>query len=376
MKRVVVCFLVMLGTLSNCGHKNETKILFIWKAGYNRRFHMEQVPFNDEKQVTIDCGIAKNNLDSFYCYLPKLEDRVYQINIEGKGIQIPFINDSKEITIFYDAGTGYYNFEHSDASTELKKNSDNQLLLAEKSRRLSVYIDTLKKDESNKKLADSAKKVLDNLYNKIYKSNFDFADTVHNAAIFMTAYNLVDFGNNHNGLKKFILNAGKRFPEHQAVQLLVKHTLAFLKGFDEPYRVRDSIPALILPDKYGNDFSTYSIKNKFILLDFWSTWCTDCKKFSEAKKLAKLKIDTNKFEIISIAVDAEKTRWKYVIKKENYSWPQLIDEQMWNGSAFKTLKFDSIPFNFLIDPNRRIVAKAIPADSLLIVLSTIIKSNK
>jgi hypothetical protein len=65
--------------------------------------------------------------------------------------------------------------------------------------------------------------------------------------------------------------------------------------------------------------------------------------------------------------------WTDLITKANYSWPQLIDEKMWRGTAAKTLKFDSIPFNFLVSPQGRILAKAIRPDSLIIVLKKVIQ---
>jgi hypothetical protein len=52
---------------------------------------------------------------------------------------------------------------------------------------------------------------------------------------------------------------------------------------------------------------------------------------------------------------------------------QLIDKEMWQGQTAAKLVFDSIPFNFLVGPDQRILAKAIPADSVPAVLSQFIK---
>jgi hypothetical protein len=80
-----------------------------------------------------------------------------------------------------------------------------------------------------------------------------------------------------------------------------------------------------------------------------------------------------KFEIVSVAIDSEKEDWELILEKENLNWTQLIDEKMWQGTAVKTLKFDSIPFNFLVNPEGRIIAKAIKPDSLLPVLHRLVK---
>ena len=54
-------------------------------------------------------------------------------------------------------------------------------------------------------------------------------------------------------------------------------------------------------------------------------------------------------------------------------WKQLIDVKLWRGPAVNALKFDSIPFNYLVDPNGKIIAKAIKADSLLTVVSNAVR---
>lgn len=68
--------------------------------------------------------------------------------------------------------------------------------------------------------------------------------------------------------------------------------------------------------------------------------------------------------MVSIALDDEKERWIDAIKKDTLPWTQLVDEKMWFGPTAKTLKLDSIPFNFLVDKQGRILAKAIRPDSL------------
>jgi len=77
--------------------------------------------------------------------------------------------------------------------------------------------------------------------------------------------------------------------------------------------------------------------------------------------------------ITCIAVDDEQEQWHNMITKNNYNWPQLIDVKMWQGPAFKTFRFDSIPYNFLLSPTGKLMAKAIPADSVMIVISKFVK---
>ena len=85
-------------------------------------------------------------------------------------------------------------------------------------------------------------------------------------------------------------------------------------------------------------------------------------------------MDPDIFRMISVALDNQKDTWMVQIRQNNYSWIQLIDEKMWQGTAAKTLKFDSIPFNFLVSPKGIILAKGIKPDSLVYTVAKTVKS--
>ena len=143
--------------------------------------------------------------------------------------------------------------------------------------------------------------------------------------------------------------------------------------YEEEFNVGDSLPSVKLPDGSGNMFSTASFRGKYYLIDFWSTWCRQCMIFDEYKKTLRREIPAEKLGMVSVALDDSRGTWLSLINRNHYDWPQLIDDKMWRGVAALTLKFDSIPFNFLVSPKGIVIAKAIPADSLASVLKRIIK---
>lgn len=357
----------------NCKYKNDiesskTKVLVKIQAAYHQKIYLHKVPFNNEHFINLDSAVIQSGLDSFIFYLPSGEERLYTINVAESNIRIPFINDSKYIEIYYNHATHKYSIQHSAASEELKAFEDEQLNLAKNMRTLKFRIDSLKIKHTNYYLIKDSIAKLNSINADFFKRYKNFADTVHSPAAFMAVYDDIDFGNNRTALKTFIIESAKRFPHHSGVQTLAKNVSDYLKIFDEQYKVGDTLPEVVLPDEYGVNFSTYSLKGKYVLINIWSTLCDDCIKYSEAIKKVKQQFPDKKFEAINIAVDDEKQAWLYKIKELNYNWPQLIDVNMWNGIAFKTLKFDSIPYNFLISPQGILIAKAIKRDSLSIVL--------
>lgn len=321
----------------------------------------------------LDSGVIKSNHDSLVFSIPYPNNRLYKISFEGDPAGIMLITDTDAMDVFYDYFTGKYYFLHSPASSKLKEINEEQVSLVEEATKINTQVDSIKQAKGNQRQIDLLTNRMNAVYKERYNRIFQFADTVSNPALFMVVYGLIDFGNDFAGQKKFITKVATRFPDSRDVKKLVTNTLDYISIFQEEFQLGDSLPELVLPNQYGQPVSTYLIKGKYILLDFWSTWSKSSRDFSAAKKAAKKEIDSKRFDIISVAIDDEKDTWKKIINFEGYSWPQLIDEKMWQGEAVKKLKFDSIPFNFLMDPQRRVVAKAIAPDSLLPVLKKYIR---
>lgn len=327
------------------GHPSGTQVRFVLQSAAGKKFRLEKVPYNEGAATVVDSGISRDNIDSFDLAIGGPPDQLYRVRIEGRGIVVPFINETGNIRITCDYASGRYRFNNSPANAEL------QNFLKEQ-------------EELAAKLSNNGRGLNQRIIN--------FADTVSNPGVFMYIYNSIDYGKDFAALKKFILKASARFPSNEDVRQLEHNTLDYIKIFEEEYGVGDSLPQVILPDQYGRPQSTYATGNVYTLLDFWSTWSPGAHKFSDIKKQLRLRVGKDKLAMVSVAIDAEKDNWKKIVDYEHYDWLQLIDEKMWQGPAVKTLKFDSIPFNFLLDPHKRIIAKAIPADSLVAVVSRLV----
>lgn len=119
------------------------------------------------------------------------------------------------------------------------------------------------------------------------------------------------------------------------------------------------------PDKDGNTVSFSSVTGKnYVLLDFWAGWCGPCRK--ENPNLVKLYNEYNAkgFDIFGVSLDRDRKEWLDAIEADGLTWNHVSDISGWENSIAKMYGVQSIPANFLISPEGKIIAKNLRGEEL------------
>ena len=157
---------------------------------------------------------------------------------------------------------------------------------------------------------------------------------------------------------------------------LIEHP--YTKQLDEFIRLADfkvgsDMPDFKLPDKDGKDFVFSTLRGKYVLVDFWASWCGPCmREMPNVVKLYK-ECKGKNFEIVGISLDQKRDAWLNAVEKNKMKWIQVSDLKSWETLPVKLCNISAVPYTVLVDPEGKVIALDLRGDELIKKVKEVLK---
>ncbi len=125
----------------------------------------------------------------------------------------------------------------------------------------------------------------------------------------------------------------------------------------------------------GMTINLSSVQKKYTLIDFWASWCGPCRSESNTLNDLYNKYNTKGFEIYGVSLDDNKDKWLKAIEKDNRTWTNVSSLQGFKTPASYDYAVTALPDNYLIDANRKIIAKNIHGEALITLIDNLLKDQ-
>ena len=123
-------------------------------------------------------------------------------------------------------------------------------------------------------------------------------------------------------------------------------------------------PDFTLADTSGKPVSLSSFKGKYVLVDFWASWCGPCRGENPSVVKAFHKYHPKGFTVLGVSLDEKKDKWEEAIAKDHLTWTQVSDLKGWKSSVGELYGIKGIPMNFLLDKDGKVIAKELRGEDL------------
>lgn len=306
---------------------------------------------------------------------------IYEVVFGNNVIDVPLVNDSPEVILNVDLGKrdDFYDVRGSEASTQLrelinifgKKNFDaeRRAIAADSLRRAGAPDSALQAAVSQGNLA------IEDLNTYLRQ----FINSSANPTVAAVALTLGSHSFTKGEFELMLADLLKKYPDNHVIRDLKRGSdqeseqLARQEG-QKPNWIGKQAPELSLPDVDGHSVSLSSFRGKYVLVDFWASWCAPCRMENPNVVKAHAEFsDKKNFAILGVSLDNDKSAWQQAIREDSLNWMQVSDLKNWNSKAVSTFQFEGIPFNVLIDPKGKVIASSLRGPDLENMLKEVLK---
>ncbi len=379
MKKIFVISIAFIFlSCNNSGINGQFTVNGDLSGAQDQKVYLEEISFNQQAPKILDT--TQLNHGNFVVKAKSPEEGLFRLRFEKSPGYI-FIND--EPNIQFKADVNDSTLQSARFNTPANVSLTKFIVLID-SLHSALISEDRKVQEMKQQNSDSLTSIAENEFSNtdnLYK-NFlvKYVDTTKSpiVAIFALSYTQ-EVG--IDTVKNLITRLTAKFPKNTAIAEVAKQFQEYTTAKSQPQQQTQSnqisagqiAPDFTLPDVDGKSFTLSSLRGKYVLVDFWASWCGPCREENPNVVAAYKEFKDKNFTILGVSLDKEKKDWVEAIKNDGLVWKQVSDLKFWNSAAAALYNVEAIPFNVLIDPRGKIIGTSLRGDDLKNKLNEVLK---